>query len=210
MLLPAETVNLTQATGSSTWPMLLTSVAALAAMLITCVRQALAIVKLREKVAALDESRSPGPAASVRIPRSSRQSGPMFVALYPERANPFDRFREIPGAMALGAALCLSLLALGLTAARVSRSDQARAVDRQEIAVLRDTIDSLTGSVRQLGDSIQLTMRAQPAAQPPPGRAVVARRETTRRPDAVLPAPRIAPPAASATGPAIPPPPPTP
>jgi hypothetical protein len=188
MILLADVLAAEAASGPS-WPMLVSTGATLA-VLVAVLWQARELAALRHSVKQLQEP--PPPPAPPASP-GGRASKPMFAGLYAEKEpSALDGLIRVPGAPLLAIAGLLVLAALGLGLAGGSTTPGVNLASRAELDTLRATLDSVSGRVRLLGDSLQLV--AAPAPRPA---AVVARttpeRRVASRPTTIPAAPQILP-----------------
>lgn len=188
MILLADVLAAEAASGPS-WPVLASTGATLA-VLVALTWQARELTVLRDAVKQLQEP--PPPPAPPAGP-GGRASKPMFSGLYAEKKpSALEALGRIPGAPLMAVAGLLVLIALGLGLAGDSKTPGVNLASRAELDTLRATIDSVSGRVRSLGDSLQLV--AAPASRPA---AVVARstpeRKVASRPTTIPAAPQILP-----------------
>ncbi len=153
--------------------------------------QARAISALRASIEEMKEAQRPAPAPTLR---PGRPSAPTFGGMYEARPNPVAQLSGIPGGAPLVVAGLIGLAGL-LVALMGSGAAATPAADPAPIAGLQQRLDSLTGAVRTMQDSLRLFRSAPPAIA---SRQAPARRETQQAavippPPAILPAPALAP-----------------
>lgn len=151
--------------------------------------QARTIAAMRASVEELKEAQRPA-APPPPAARSGRPSAPTFGGMYEARPNPLAQLGGLPGGAPLAVAGLLGLAGV-ILALTGSKAVATPAADPAPIAGLQQRMDSLTGEVRTLQDSLRLLRSAPPTTA---SRQAPARRETQRAavvppPPAILPAP---------------------
>ncbi len=191
MILLADVLAAEAASGPS-WPVLASTGATLA-VLVALIWQARELTVLRDAVKQLQEPPPPAPPTGP----GGRASKPMFSGLYAQKEpSALEALGRIPGAPLMAIAGLLVLVALGLGFAGGSKTPGVNLASRAELDTLRATIDSVSGRVRSLGDSLQLVAAPAPrpaavVARPTPERKVASRPTTIPAAPQILPAPSL-------------------
>ena len=136
-----------------------------------CVWVAKALAELRQE---LEELKSRSPSAPPAPAEAGGRTPPrMMSALYPERRGALDSLSGVPGWPGLALAAGLALIAMGLS---FTTGDRARELPTEKpiaIAPLRAAVDSMSGEIRKLGDSLRvLAARTGPQPAAPVARPV--------------------------------------
>lgn len=173
---------------------LLTAAGSVIALAAACAVVANATAALRKDV---DDLKARDRFAAPPMPEGGGR-GPqrMMGALYPEGPSLLERLTGVPAWPGFAAAAVLAL-AGGLLGLAASPPAPPVAVERQtEIATLRATVDSMTGEVRRLSDSLRLAVAssAKPATRLAATTARPPRRATPGRAASVSAAPLLPPP----------------
>jgi hypothetical protein len=172
---------------------LLAFAASVIALAAACVLVAKATAVLRND---MDELKARDRFVAPSVPEVGRGTHRMMNALYPERASRLDWLTGIPAWPGFAAAAVLALAGglLGLA----GPAPAAPAPDEQEaeVATLRATVDSLTGRVRTLSDSLRLVVAdsVKPAARSARATARLPRRPAPTKAASVPASPVLPPP----------------
>jgi hypothetical protein len=188
MILLADVLAVEAGPGPS-WPVLVSAGATLA-LLAAAFRQARELAALRDAVKQLQEP--PPPPAPPAGP-TGRGSKPMFAGLYAAKEpSALEGLSGVPGAPLMAVAGLLVLVALGLGLAGGSKAPSADMTARAELTSLRTELDSVSGMVRNLGDSLRLAAAPAPKSAPVAPKSAAVRRVASR-PSAIPAAPQILP-----------------
>ena len=158
------------------------------------------LAKLRSELEEYKESQRPAPPPPPPG-RPGRPSAPTFGGLYEARPSAMAGLGEHPWTLPLlaGGACTVVALLLGFTSRPAAPEGPDAA---QEVAAVRAALDSVSGRVKTLEDSLQ-TLRTAYASAAAPARTTLAAR-TPRRSAEIPPAPVIPPAPAIRPAPATP------
>jgi hypothetical protein len=170
------------------------SIGAVVAILWAWVWQAREVAELRKKIEEAEE-RDRAATALASATRSGKASGMKFGGLYKEEPGLLDLYQSLPGAPALVVAALLMILTLGFTVApgRHQATPGQESPAHNEVAGLHATLDSLSGRVQALGDSLRVARITTPTKTAEPPHSASPHQVPTQR-RAATPGPKIPPP----------------
>lgn len=186
MIMLTEVLAATPESGRS-WP-LIASTGAVVALLAVALWQGRELRSLRDAVTKLQEPPEPAPQV-----RTGRITKPMFTGLYAEPApSPLSGLGALPGAPLLVVAAVLAAVALALGSPGGGPAQALELASRAQVDSLQAQLDSVSGRVRILGDSLQLAAAPAPRAASAVAKSGAERRMASRR-SVIPPAPQILP-----------------
>lgn len=188
MILLADVLAVEAVSGPS-WPVLISTGATLA-LLVAALWQARELAALRDAVKKLQE---PPPPPAPPAGTNGRRSKPMFAGLYAEQEpSALEGLSRVPGAPLMAVAGLLVLVGLGLGLFGGNNARSVGMASKVELDSLRAGLDSVSGMIRNLSDTLRLVTAPAPKPAPVAAKAATARRLASR-PSVIPAAPKILP-----------------